>query len=590
MPSVAPNTGSSKTREIGQQATAQVTPDATPADETDTIEMRRAKARDIKARWMAARDFEVARTDDSSAVERHGATSAAPAEQQDFDRPQEVPQFAPAVPPIEALDEMAGRKEPTFDESAHVAQAVDEAPAAPSVTESHDAGGAVEMPAATAPSIKAFERVSGRREPTFDEPVDEPPATEPAAARPMAAKEQDEGTETSRLALGLTIEALEAASGRREPTFDEPVVRKRKQDKAPPAAVEAEAPHLKRQIELPAMQTRIEARRLDTLRADPQMAAHRRIFPHSEPEEWDVLPPIATSAGHERHKTNWAISLGAVLLIIGITAPAALLQDKRQESRTDDVAMEPIPLPLQSQTSQSPAEDLSPEKPTQSAAHATSPSGQAPGENPSPEKPTQSASHATLSTGEAQDPEVANLPEPVIKPEAGERAPEQAAEQQAKLGPVRDGGELNDAPISAPPPPQDSAEGPMVNLASQQEAGRAAWQGPPMVARPFVPDGKPAPFLRPPTVGTATVPIDGASAASQQGAPEGLRPTLIPQLKPKASAPRAAASSPQRAVQRKPRPFMPPTLEQMFETLADTLNPQGRPPNPTLKPAPGGRK
>ena len=102
------------------------------------------------------------------------------------------------------------------------------------------------------------------------------------------------------------------------------------------------------------IETRIEARRVDTLRADPPLTARRPIFPHIEPEEWDVPPMVAARAGRERRGTGWAIGLGSLLLIAGITAPAAIWQQGRQVQ--DQVALV-TPAPATQQTQATPSSD-----------------------------------------------------------------------------------------------------------------------------------------------------------------------------------------------------------------------------------------
>ena len=109
-----------------------------------------------------------------------------------------------------------------------------------------------------------------------------------------------------------------------------------------------------------------------------------------------------------------------------------------------------------------------------------------------------------------------------------------------------------------------------------------------MIARPFVPEQGDGPFLRAPTTGAATVPVAGAPV---QSAAVGVRPNLMGQLKPKATAvastSKPAASKP---VQRKPKPFFQQSPDQMFETLIETLS-EGRPVNPNTKPtSPSSRR
>src|SRR5262249_17247456 len=111
---------------------------AVPAEAAEDIENRRAKARDMRARWIAAHDldsphlgepvasratetrdevperreptFEM-RTEKSDSAETAKAGPKGPAGEAVTAEPPKVS----AAMPIEALDEIAGRKEPTFD-------------------------------------------------------------------------------------------------------------------------------------------------------------------------------------------------------------------------------------------------------------------------------------------------------------------------------------------------------------------------------------------------------------------------------------------------------------------------------------------
>jgi hypothetical protein len=100
-----------------------------------------------------------------------------------------------------------------------------------------------------------------------------------------------------------------------------------------------------------------------------------------------------------------------------------------------------------------------------------------------------------------------------------------------------------------------------------------------MVAKPFVPESGSDHFLRAPTTGVATVPIDDGSGA--HGASVVVRPTLMAQLKPKPAGAKpfkgaSQISSPKPADQ---------SLDQMFQTLVDTLS-EGKPVNSATKPLP----
>ena len=163
--------------------------------------------------------------------------------------------------------------------------------------------------------------------PRADAPTEAPAPIAPPAAEPAPTLSAPVEAANEPPALG--IDALDEAAGRKEPTFDEPV----RPAIAAPAAAAAQKAH----IRLRPIETRIEARRVDTLRADPPMTARRPIFPHIEPEEWDVPPVVAARASRERRGTGWAIGLGSLLLIAGITAPAAIWQQGRQVQ--DQVAL-----------------------------------------------------------------------------------------------------------------------------------------------------------------------------------------------------------------------------------------------------------
>lgn len=487
---------------------------------------------------------------------------------------------------IAVLDEMAGRREPTFD--APVARTMPETlDAEPEASvESPDQAALRAEPVATgapdltalsrdatddqrALSIAALDAVAGRKEPTFDPPVQ--PPVEPVASDGAAADATTEApapialpaanpapilsapVEAANEPPALGIDALDEAAGRKEPRFDEPV----RPVVAAPVAAAAQKAH----IRLRPIETRIEARRVDTLRADPPLTARRPIFPHIEPEEWDVPPVVA---GRERRGTGWAIGLGSLLLIAGITAPAAIWQQERQA--LDQVALvnpapaaNPAPAPQQVQTPAATATTTA-----QAPAPATLP------EVPQPETPP-SAPAVTAQQSSAPS-------QAASKSEANQAAANQvaanqvAADQQpaTTLGPVRDGGDVNEAPIVPPPSPMETL--------------KTASTGTPMVARPFVPEQGNGPFLRAPTTGAATVPVTGAPV---QSAAVGPKPNLMGLLKPKAAAvaptSKPVASKP-RTVERQPKPFFQQSPDQMFETLIETLS-EGRPVNPNTKPA-----
>lgn len=484
---------------------------------------------------------------------------------------------------IAALDEIAGRREPAFDQpvarkAAEIEPPVRSdtpAPEAPmeSIAARSDAPGLAVAPEdarVEAPhlSIAALDEAAGRREPTFDQPVSrkapeiEPPLRvakplpeleapiEPGMARsgtPVSDTPAEDGRADE--APALSIAALDEAAGRKEPTFDEPLPGK-------PAAAKPAEPRIK----LRPIETRIEARRVDTLRADPQLSVRRPIFPHIEPEEWDVPPAVAARTNRERRSTGWAIGLGSVLLIAGITAPAAIWQQGRQA--VDQVA----------QVSPQPA---APTSATQVPAQATLP------EAPQPEAaPTVSADNGTPAVQQETPPAPAVATPSTAKAEGDQAADPKPANRQpaTTLSAINEGGDVNAAPVVTPPPPT-------VNLASKTDPAGA---GAPMVARPFVPQGGDGPFLRAPTTGAASVPVAGAPP---QSAAVGVKPSLMVQLKPaKTVAAAKPVTSKPRPATRKPKPFFQQSPDQMFQTLIDTLS-EGKPVNPATKPvAPSNRK
>jgi hypothetical protein len=311
-------------------------------------------------------------------------------------------------------------------------------------------------------------------------------------------------------------------------------------------------------IELPSIETRIEARRIATLRADPWIAGRRPIFPHIEPED-RIVPStaVAARARRQRRGTGWAIGLGALLLIVGITAPAAIWQGRQANPGDQDQVAALAPPP----TSQA-ANEAAPKAAFQAQQGANiAPPADAPDQPAVPPPPARQAAAAPTASSSASS-------SPPPEPRAG-------SAEQAALAPVRESGELNKAPVRSPPPPPAAAP------------DRAFSP----VAHAFVPEAvpKPTPF-RPepsPIMPVASVPANGGASVPLDGSPESvsLKPSLIGQLKPRApAAAETAGAAPQRAAG-KPRVAYPPTLDQMFQTLIDTLS-SGQPVNSDSKPIP----
>lgn len=552
--------------ETAFEATARVDEPALPA--TPMIE------RDLKPEATAVQTSPIAARDESAGrKEPTFETPKAPASETtsvaDRDAGQEALNIA-------ALDEIAGRREPTFDtpvaraaaktldatcdaasEAGGAARDEMVAPprAEPVAAEVRDptTGSRNETDDRRALSIAALDAVAGRKEPTFDQPI-QPTAADGAVAdatteapAPIVPAEPaptlSAPVEAANEPPARAIDALEEAAGRKDPTFDQPV---RPAVAAPAAdAAQKAASH----IRLRPIETRIEARRVDTLRADPPLTARRPIFPHIELEEWD-MPVAAARAGRERRGTGWAIGLGSLLLIAGITAPAAIWQQGRQAQ--DQVAVV-TPPPATQQTEATPGSSATgvttaqtPAQPTQ-AALPTAPQPDA------PETPAVAAQQSSAPAPVAPKPEA---------PDADAEAP-----PATTLSAIGGGDHVNEAPVVAPRPPMETLK----------TASTVA----PMVVRPFVPEQGNGPFLRAPTTGSASVPVAGADA----------KPRLMGQLKPKPAA-MASASKPvaSKPVQRKPKPFFQQSPDQMFETLIETLS-EGKPVNPATKPtSPSSRR
>jgi hypothetical protein len=398
-----------------------------------------------------------------------------------------------------------------------------------------------------------------REDPHLDmPPMHEPESTAPSAERPAAKMSDSE--------IAVPADLAQKASG---------------------------APIRERGNGLPRMETRIERRRIDALRADPWIAGRRPVFPHIDLEVWDVPPPDVAARARRRHSgTGWAIGLGALLLIAGITAPAALWQDRQRTPGDQDqvVALTPTvvaPQPEPQATPPSPSQAASQETQQQATAEPPAPAVQAPSVETPSAPPSPPASTGTASS----------------QPANGAPAPDETT----ALSEIRNRSELNPAPVNTPPAPKiPAAVAPSPTLGQivdQTLASRPAAPDP-MVPHPFVPEGapKPTPFRPEQTAGqpagAAFGAAAGAAAVADIGAPAetapvtggpatiALKPSLSGQLKPTQTATADSTVRPVRqTVTRKPRPFYPQSLDQMFQNLVDTLG-QGNPANPATKPLP----
>jgi hypothetical protein len=511
------------------------------------------KAREIKARWMSAHEEEASGID-APVMEKRESEPA-----------------APASPPVETMRLEASEVDaPRNDALVAAPFEASVQPASASVDAIPAQAGEITVPQLNAPIAGA------------DESAVPPELT--LTAHDIEIHQIERG-EIDAPEIERTVPTTPE---RREPTFDPPIADKHAVEAAVPTTA-VEAPAAARKIELPRMQTRIETRRIEILRADPQMVGRRPIFPHIKREEWDIPPMVAARNSRAHGGTGWAIGLGALLLLIGITAPAAIWQQGRQASDQDLAMLNATPpaKPAREATGGAPAQ------PSAEATQATLPEAPQPEAPPPPAAPAvQAANPPAAPAVQAANPpaapavQAANPPTalavqaanlPVAQPEVGAPAPE----QQAALSAVRDGGEVNEAPITMPPAP-------VLDLPSKPKAqpylatGKVPEaQGHWPVARAFVPDPamSPAPFLRAPAGATAAVAaFPGASASVA------VRPNLMGQLKPQSAAVKSVSNVPQKVV-RKPRPQDPRSLDQMFQTLIDTLS-EGKPVNPATKPPP----
>jgi acyl-coenzyme A thioesterase PaaI-like protein len=320
---------------------------------------------------------------------------------------------------------------------------------------------------------------------------------------------------------------------------------------------------------------------------------------------WDVPPPeVAARARRQGSGTGWAIGLGTLLLIAGITAPAALWQEPRQNPNDQDQVATLTPPAVAPQ----PETQGTPSLPQQADRQAAP--QQATREPPAPS--VQAPSIATSSAPQPSDS--------AASPAAGAPAPDEAS----SLSAIDNTGELNPAPVTAPRAPNipatvapnrtpsqapSQALGQTLASRPKTDSDLSAEQAPdPMVPHPFVPEAAPraTPFRPEQATGQPLGAAFGAAAgaaavadsvsvpvasAPVQGGPAtiSLKPSLSGQLKPTQTADVATARPVRQGVTRKPRPFYPQSLDQMFQNLVDTLS-EGKPMNPSTKPLPPGNR
>ncbi|MEZ5831258.1 MAG: hypothetical protein R3D05_08750 [Dongiaceae bacterium] len=339
-----------------------------------------------------------------------------------------------------------------------------------------------------------------------------------------------------------SIDARDEMSGRREPTLDAPSA-----ETHAPIPAKSDIPSDGSRLKPSALETRIEPRRIEILRADPQFSVRRPIFPRVDLAEWEGPPTAVVQVQRARSGAGWAIGLGAALLLIGVTAPAALWQHGRQDSSLDQdrIAMTPVPAPS------TPPDQAA----TPVPAPATAPSKPQPEASPpAPPAPSVQASSLPAAKG----------PPVETKPEAGEMT----SKEQMTLGAVRNGGALNEAPIVPPPQePRLSVQSPANPGNTKRDSSGANDLSSLMVARPFVPEHQPQPFVpaaRAEETSTGSVSVP---PATDQSAAIGPKPTLTTKPKPTAAAAPTASRTTRNTKKQRPQ-----TLDQMFQTLIDTLS------------------
>ncbi|HET6620144.1 MAG TPA: hypothetical protein VFG64_09395 [Dongiaceae bacterium] len=557
------------------------------------------EAADLGVRQTPARDAATPRID-ALAVEMHEAELTARA------------RSASAALTLEGDAASAAPRKPLFDLRAARARAQQAGAPARLETDAaaHDGGRApksaratstVAQPAGELPdaapahpggsSFEALDRDAYRiGSPEIEAPAAESPAAGPQVAPAGEESDRSRDRDRPRGADAPDAVAVAAATGPGEiksaekrataPAGSTPAASARRFRIAAPAPLTIEpadpGPRMKPAgVELPSIETRIETRRIGSLRADPWIAGRRPIFPHMTPEAWDVpAPAVASRAGRQRGGTGWAIGLGALLLIVGITAPAAIWQGRQAPpSDQDQVAtLAPPPAPKAASEAASPAQlDASPAPPASA-----------------PDRPQRTASPPAAQAQAPTPSSVASSPEPGVGGVAPEEETTDRATDEAGLAPVRAGGELNKAPVTAPPPPSGAAPAGKAVAKAQPPVEPGPQFSP--VAHAFVPEAapKPTPFQPEPSLGmaVASVPANGASVPIG-GSPEPviLKPSLVGQLKPPVVGAAKTTTAARQGAAPKPRPAYPATLDQMFQNLIDTLS-SGQPVNPNTKAIP----
>jgi hypothetical protein len=228
---------------------------------------------------------------------------------------------------------------------------------------------------------------------------------------------------------------------------------------------------------------------------------------------------FAAKAERARRGTGWAIGLGSVLLIAGITAPAAIWQQQGRQDQDRVAVVTPPPAPT-----------------------ATRAPTSAPATLPAPPQAAADAAPAVPSS---------------------EPAAEDFATVLTKIG---DGVEIEPAPVMTPPSPAET-------LASASPAAGGTL----MVARPFVPEPDDGPFLRAPAGMTPVAP-----AGAKPGLMVQLKPKVAATTaKPAVSKPKPVARQPKPFFQQSPDQMFNTLIETLSE--GKPVNPATKPESPSTR-------
>ncbi len=390
-----------------------------------------------------------------------------------------------------------------------------------------------------------------RIEPQLLVPGTEAPRIEPRIEMPRARTPAIEATS----AESPWAKVLRAEGERIEPTFG-PGPRKAASEARrtiPPIEIEvAKGYH----PGLPWMMTRLER-------------AERNVPPSM---------PVAPMPSRQRSGHGWAIGLGAVLLLVGVTSPAAIWQHWQMTARArldQAVMVNQAATPDTNAQTTAEATPPAPPPPAQPTAEATPPAPPPPAQltaeatPPAPPSPAQPTAQAPDPTSDAA-PNAPDAPAPQQQASAGTPEP-----MQQVLAAIGEGGDVSEAPISAPPQPDGEA----TTTAGAPSATTMFPSTPRPFRQPFQRDQAQGPFQQAPR------PFQPPQATPYHSlpAPLVLKPNLSARLKPEQEAsveipPPAVASNTSQSVSRPVtrRSATPQSLDQMFNMLINELA-DGRP-------------